>query len=165
MSDDTARLEVLVPQQLKDRLTADAAAADRSVSAQARVLLSKALDEPLNGAERATYGHDAVRSQVTGIASASLRELISKARSEQEAAAKLKASVTAEIEEARRRHVERMDTERDHHRANMEQREADVAEKEKRAAEHLKAAQEHEAAAAQARGLLERKLKSLAETV
>jgi hypothetical protein len=62
---DTARLELLVPRGLKDRLQSHAAAEDRSVSSAARQLLSKAL-EPLNGAELATFGHDAERDPATG---------------------------------------------------------------------------------------------------
>ena len=70
MADDTqldAGFRLRLPQQLKDRLQEAAAADGRSAGSMARRLLARALDEPLNGAERATFGHDAVRSPVTGI--------------------------------------------------------------------------------------------------
>jgi hypothetical protein len=65
--DITPRFSMLMPQPLRERLDAAAAADRRSAGSMARVLLEKALGEPLNGAEKATFGHDATRSPVTGI--------------------------------------------------------------------------------------------------
>ena len=65
---DPVRFEMRMPQQLRDELERTAAASGgRSVGSLARELIAKGLNDPLNGAERATFGHDAVRSPISGV--------------------------------------------------------------------------------------------------
>jgi hypothetical protein len=67
MTDQSVRFELTMPAAMRASLESAATAdGNRSAARLARTLIQRGL-EPLNGAERATYGHDAVRSQVTGI--------------------------------------------------------------------------------------------------
>jgi hypothetical protein len=62
---EPVRFEMRLPPALRAELTRAAAVENRSVANMARHLIARGL-EPLNGAEKATFGHDAQRSPVTG---------------------------------------------------------------------------------------------------
>jgi hypothetical protein len=64
---DPVRFEMRLPRPLRDKLERAAAAGDRSIGSMARQLIAKGLNDPLDGAEAATYGNDAVRSPITGV--------------------------------------------------------------------------------------------------
>jgi hypothetical protein len=61
------RFTMVMPKPLRDELERAAAAVDRPAGYLARQLIAKGLNDPLNGAEKATFGSDATRSAVTGI--------------------------------------------------------------------------------------------------
>jgi hypothetical protein len=61
---EPVRFEMRLPPALRAELTRAAAVENRTAANMARHLIARGL-EPLNGAEKATFGHDAQRSPVT----------------------------------------------------------------------------------------------------